>query len=66
MSNQSPSILQYTPGFVVGTVVQDSVTIGGLTVPKQDFGSVNAVSTDFLNTPESGILGKYGLSISIS
>lgn len=42
------------------------MTVGGLTVPKQDFGSVNAVSTDFMGTPESGILGTYDLSFKVS
>lgn len=47
----------YGSGFVLGLLNTDKVTVGGLSVPKQYFGSVNLESPQFLGSPSDGILG---------
>lgn len=45
-------------GDVSGMLVQDTVTLGGLTIKDQFLGAVDRVSEDFNGTPSSGLIGE--------
>lgn len=52
----------YVAGLVTGRLVQDAVAVGGLRVPRQGFGSVTSVSSDWMDDPADGMFG-LGASI---
>ncbi|KZT10735.1 acid protease [Laetiporus sulphureus 93-53] len=47
----------YGTGHVSGTIAQDIVTVGGLSVAQQAFGAVRSQSADFYDQPSDGLLG---------
>ncbi|KAK7057247.1 acid protease [Favolaschia claudopus] len=49
--------VSYGSGAVSGKLVQDVVSIAGLTVPSQSFGIVSEASGDFNDLPNDGLLG---------
>lgn len=49
--------VNYGGGSCGGLLASDVISVGGLTVPSQYFGSVSAVSPGFVGGPEAGILG---------
>ncbi|KAF7361948.1 Acid protease [Mycena venus] len=55
-SDESFSIC-YGSGEVYGTLMQETVSIGGLEVQDQWFGGVSEVSGDFNNLPNDGLVG---------
>ncbi|KAH9948670.1 aspartic peptidase domain-containing protein [Amylocystis lapponica] len=56
----------YGTGRVSGTLAQDTVALGGLSVPRQAFGAVTKESDDFDDAPSSGLLGLAFGSIAAS
>ncbi|OBZ70691.1 Aspartic protease [Grifola frondosa] len=63
-ARSSPSLT--APGDVSGSLAQDTVSIGSLTVEQQAFGAVRSESTDFQDEPNSGLLGLAFGSIATS
>ncbi|KAF8585975.1 acid protease [Ramaria rubella] len=59
-----PFDLAYGTGDVEGTIAQETVTLGGLSVRQQYFGAVSSESSDFSDVPFSGIIGMAFSSIS--
>lgn len=49
--------ITYGSGAVEGTLVQDTVSMGGFTVSQQDWLLVDQTSSDLLNGTDSGIMG---------
>jgi cathepsin D len=62
----TPFNIQYGSGSAEGYVAQDSVQMAGFSVSSQGFGVVDAVSTNLLLSPVSGLLGLAWQSIAIS
>ncbi|KAL8292281.1 hypothetical protein RQP46_001747 [Phenoliferia psychrophenolica] len=62
----APFEIVYGSGAVVGTVAVDTVTVAGLTVPKQSFGDVVVCSEQFVQAEAGGILGLAFQSIASS
>lgn len=53
----APFQIVYGSGAVLGTIGIDTVTVAGLTSPKQYLGVVNVVSAQFVGGPASSIVG---------
>lgn len=47
----------YIAGGVKGQLVQDAMSVGGLSVPKQAFGAASQVSSDWTSDPANGMFG---------
>jgi len=65
VDTQQPWNITYGSGDVAGTIVTDTVTIDGLTLPKHTFGIATQESSDFSDfaIPYDGLLG---LALSVS
>ncbi|KAH7086669.1 acid protease [Auriculariales sp. MPI-PUGE-AT-0066] len=58
--------IQYGTGSASGTLAQDTITIGGLSIPNHYFGAVSSTTADFNDSPESGLIGMAFSSIATS
>ncbi|KAL4066061.1 aspartic peptidase domain-containing protein [Scleroderma yunnanense] len=56
-NTSTPFDIQYAQGEAVGYVATETVQMAGFSVTSQGFAVVDALSTGFLSTPASGLLG---------
>jgi len=64
VANGEPITIHYGTGSMKGSLVYDDVTMGGLTVTKQEFGEASSLAAFFTGSAFDGILGLAYVSIS--